>query len=374
MRSLCQLSDDVRVRKMIHGRSRLQWGLLLILTALLGLFGAAVVGAEPARQDGVTVALEPAQITRPAGDPFDVNVVINGVKDLGAFQITLKYDPALVQVDKATFGKFIGSTDRSVVQLDPRVDPAAGQVVVGAATVGAQPGASGKGILLTLSFTAMQAGQGELALAQVLLTDTKAALISATAVGSKIDFTGSIVVPTATQAPATPIATLAPSPTVYATLTTAPTATSELVATPEPAATELSSAAASATPSETQEPIETLVVRALRERPRPGAPLRPWGRRFRSGLPLLRGRRLRRLRATPTGTPAAETTPVTPVETTVPAPGKEATPVLGAAVSPTPTPAPLRAGGSAGPFLIVGGLVVAAVAIFLWWRGRRKGV
>ena len=77
-----------------------------------------------------------------------------------------------------TLGEFIGSTERDVVPLGPAVDSAAGQVSVGAFTSGAAAGAKGKGVLVTVACTAMRAGQGPLALADVVLSDTKAAMPS----------------------------------------------------------------------------------------------------------------------------------------------------------------------------------------------------
>jgi hypothetical protein len=231
-----QISSKAVIQAVTSGRRYLRLGTALFLIAVLCSWSSLAVLAAPAGQSTVTVAVEPADITKAAGDQFDVDVVISGVADLGAFELSLRFDPALVQVDKAVIGEFVGSSNRTVVPLGPQVDQAGGKVNLGAVTVGTQPGAKGKGVLLTVSCTALRAGQGQLALDAVRLTDTKGQSIAATPAGGKVDFTGDVVVPTMTATLVTP--TLTPEPTAtliptfaVPTITATPTTTSEPTAT-----------------------------------------------------------------------------------------------------------------------------------------------
>jgi hypothetical protein len=254
-----QISSAASIQVVASRKRFSRLGTVLILIAVLCSWSGLDVSAAPSGQSTVSVAVQPAEIIKAAGDQFEVDVVINGVADLGAFELSLRYDPALVQVDKAVIGKLVGSSNRTVVPLGPQVDQAAGKVALGAVTVGTQPGAKGNGVLMTLSCTALRAGQGQLTLDAVRLTDTKGQSITATPVDGKVIFTGDVVVPTMTATPVTPTltptltATLIPTfavPTITATPTTTaePTAVPTLTATIEPTAAVAATAVGGATP------------------------------------------------------------------------------------------------------------------------------
>lgn len=79
-----------------------------------------------------------------------------------------------------TLGDFLGSSGRNVSPLPPRVDNTAGQATFGAFTYGNAPGASGGGILATITLIPQANGESVLSLQNPQMTDTAARLIPVT--------------------------------------------------------------------------------------------------------------------------------------------------------------------------------------------------
>lgn len=328
----------------------------VLLAVLLYPWIGTAATAMPNQQSTVTVAVVPVDTSKAAGDQFEIRIEVTGVTDLGAFELALRYDAALVQVDKATLGEFIGSTERAVVPLGPNIDAAEGRLVIGAITTGTDAGAEGQGVLATLSCTALRAGTGTLQLEAVRLSDAQGQPIAATAADGSVTFTGSVVVPTATPAPVTPTATLIPLP---------PTATLIPIATappsPSPSATETpaptqTAAPATATPAETLEPLETRILKVA------SATVQAW--QTEAAL----------WTATPTATATPEPT-ATPNPAATAEPGA-ATPVSSPGAPAVTPAAPNASQSSSGAGLAVG-LSAAAVAlgaggVYLWRRGRPR--
>ncbi len=345
----------------VHRAFRLSMAVLLAVL-LYPWIGTAAT-AMPTQQSTVTVAVVPADTSKAAGDQFEISIEVTGVMDLGAFELSLRYDAALVQVDKATLGEFIGSTERTVVPLGPNIEAAEGRLVIGAITTGTDAGAEGQGVLATLSFTALRAGTGTLQLEAVRLSDTKGQPIAAAAADGSVRFTGSTVVPTATPAPVTPTATLIPLPP---TATLVPIATA-VPPSPSPSATETpaptqTAVPATATPAETLEPLETRILKVA------SATVQAWQTEAASWT------------ATPTATATPEPT-ATPAPTATPNPATTAEPGAATSVSSpvafAATPVASNAPQSQSGAGLVVGLGAAAVAlgaggVYLWRRGRPK--
>ena len=120
----------------------------------------------------LTFAISPAMQTVAVGDAVTVNVLVGGAADAVSFQFTLSYDPAVLQFVDASIGPFITSSGRPLVAAPP---PAvgSGKVTFGAATGGSSPGATGSGVLATLTFRALKAGSSDLDLSDgVIVTGT----------------------------------------------------------------------------------------------------------------------------------------------------------------------------------------------------------
>jgi len=133
--------------------------------------GQIQVGAPPTTI--VEIDPESQQIPSP-GDTTEVNVKVEDVINLGAFEFTLKYDGSIVKILQATdvqLGDFLGSTGRTVVPTGPEIDNDAGEMTFGAFTFGANPGPDGDGVLATITFTAQSEGDSLLDLTNVQVTN-----------------------------------------------------------------------------------------------------------------------------------------------------------------------------------------------------------
>ncbi|MEX1254373.1 MAG: cohesin domain-containing protein, partial [Dehalococcoidia bacterium] len=119
---------------------------------------------------GLTVCLQPVSQKITRGDQTTVEVVVDNVNGLGAFQVTLGYNQALVSPADIAVGTFLGSTSRAVVCLEPASDPGFLQLVC--TTLGLAPaGPSGSGTLGVVTFEGIGAGLSPLSLQDVILTN-----------------------------------------------------------------------------------------------------------------------------------------------------------------------------------------------------------
>ena len=100
--------------------------------------------------------------------------------DLGGFQFGLSHNPIAVHVDGATLGDFLGSGGRSTAAVGPVIDNESGHVTFAGFSYGDVPGASGDGVLATLSLTALGPGATALTLEEVQVLDTKGQLMEVT--------------------------------------------------------------------------------------------------------------------------------------------------------------------------------------------------
>lgn len=168
-----------------------------------------------------TVAVTPASL---AGAPFvalDVPIEIQNVCDLGAFEFSLSYDPALLQFASVTYESFIGSTGRAVQCFAPTV--LTGLVRASCVTLGAAPpGASGVGPLATVRFIPLALGSAVLDVHDVVLLAPNASTIPASVADGLAAITACPACPTVTPTNTstftnTPAPTLTPTPTATAT-------------------------------------------------------------------------------------------------------------------------------------------------------------
>ena len=209
--------------------------LIIALLSALITISASAVAPDP------RVRIEPAHSAVSPGETFAIEVMIEGAKDLGAFQFELTYDPSIVRVQETALGDFLESTGRSVVPLGPQVDNVAGKVAFGAISFGVGPGPDGRGTLAVVTLTARGEGGTALDLRDVQVLDTGGSPQPVTVEGARLTVRGGaapartltptlapspLPTPTTTKAPAAGIITAAP------TLTPSPPATSQL--TPNP--------------------------------------------------------------------------------------------------------------------------------------------
>ena len=206
----------------------------LIIICLLALIVAPLnIREVGAVAPGATVRLEPADSVVGLNKTFAVQVMIEDVNDLGAFQFELAYDSSILQIQEATLGDFLGSTGRSVLPIGPEVDNEEGRMLFGAISFPSEPGPSGTGVLATITWFARREGSTALDLpkVQVLDTVTNAQLVAVEGGRVVVGDAGKVTqAPVgATTAPTLTPATL-PSPTPLITIAApAPTGPSSWV-------------------------------------------------------------------------------------------------------------------------------------------------
>jgi hypothetical protein len=85
----------------------------------------------------------------------------NSVNDLYGVAFDLRYPSNLLQLVQASSGPFLGSAT-----LESVPGSSSGLIIVGLSKLGAVSGASGSGVLMTLEFRAIAAGQGSFSFEQ----------------------------------------------------------------------------------------------------------------------------------------------------------------------------------------------------------------
>jgi Cohesin domain len=178
---------------------------------------------------GVVACLSPAGQTAFNGDTFNVELVINNVAGLGAFQASVEFDPVVASYVSGAYGPFLGSSGRGVSCDAP--DPVDNKVRLVCRTLGAlPPGPHGNGVLATLTFSGIREGIGLMSLSDFMLTDIEANTIPTDALlGASV-----VVVPAPTPTPGpsptpsdtpTPTKTASPTPTFTVGPSRTPTST-----------------------------------------------------------------------------------------------------------------------------------------------------
>jgi Cohesin domain len=140
---------------------------------------------------------------------FSVDVTVENAADVGAYDVLITYDSAVVGFISATNGPFLASTGREVFCAAPFIRPLTGtlqQLEFGCGTLGPAPppGASGVGTLATVSFQPLAVGVANLTL-DPSLADVSGNTLPAVAYGGQVNIADA---PTAT-----PTSTFTPAPT-----------------------------------------------------------------------------------------------------------------------------------------------------------------
>jgi hypothetical protein len=125
---------------------------------------------------GIILKITPETLCMTEGmSMFDVDVGIENVTDLGAFQFDVCYDSALIAVENESsivVDSFLGSTGRAVEQPIITVDNNSGKTNVLVLSTGNSPGPNGNGILAKIKFAVkgLLGSQSTLSLTGVQIT------------------------------------------------------------------------------------------------------------------------------------------------------------------------------------------------------------
>jgi hypothetical protein len=266
----------------------------------------------------------PSQEVAP-GEYFSVDVVVQNVTNLGAYDFTLIYNPNIISFDSVSNLTFLGSTGRTVSCPPPVAD---GWVLrFGCVTTGlAIPGPSGSGQLAEIIFRAADPvpspGWTVLELQDIGLADPLGGSIAAATAGGSV----SVLAPTPTAtATRTPTRTSTPAPTETYT----PTPTSTDTDTPTPTET------FTPTPTETYVPTPTPTETFT---PTPTETFTPTPTETYTPTPTDAAIPTPTETFTPTPTETYLPTP-TPTDTDTPTPTETFTPTPTETYTPTPTDA-----------------------------------
>jgi hypothetical protein len=145
--------------------------------------------AAPTASVGIgtaTLTLVPPAVPPGVRQTFMVVVRISGATDLGAYQITPAFDPALLELLNIRDGAFLGSTGRTPSCGVDRAPPPLAPTFF-CATAGSSPaGPSGEGELATMEFRALAGGTVELRMQQVVLTTPEGVEVPVVAEGTTL--------------------------------------------------------------------------------------------------------------------------------------------------------------------------------------------
>jgi len=112
-----------------------------------------------------------------SGGTFTVDIAIADAVNLGGFQFTLAFSPAIVHVEGVELGDFLGSTGRNASPLGPQVDNQGGTVLFDGFSYGDPLGPDGSGVVGTISFSPQAGGASHLHLQSVQVTNTATEVI-----------------------------------------------------------------------------------------------------------------------------------------------------------------------------------------------------
>jgi hypothetical protein len=145
---------------------RPRWTLRLCAAACAALL------ALPATADtavlGATGSPDPALV----GAPLNVAVSIDGIADLYAWQFSLLFDPAVLQVSSVSAGSFLSAAGPTFF-VPGSIDNTLGRIGFVIETIqGASPGVSGSGTLAQVSFDVVGAGTSALNFSNVVFLDS----------------------------------------------------------------------------------------------------------------------------------------------------------------------------------------------------------
>jgi Cohesin domain len=144
---------------------------------LCGVLAVAGAASLPAAAQTVSV-----NATGPAvpGSSVTLQVLINGIVDLYAFQFSLSFNPAVLQATGVTEGAFLPAGGGTTFD-DGTIDNALGKVsLVFDSLSGFVPGVSGNGVLASMNFNVIAAGTSPLTFSDLLFLNSQLADITVT--------------------------------------------------------------------------------------------------------------------------------------------------------------------------------------------------
>lgn len=136
-----------------------------ILICLAGVFLFFGIRQNISQGQITIVSIQPVSQSLAIGSQVLVNVAITDVQDLYSCQISLSYDPNILEYQGVTEGAFLNQNgEAATFHLDPKISLGSLQGYA-ISRVGIVPGVNGTGTLATFRFTAIRSGTSAITLA-----------------------------------------------------------------------------------------------------------------------------------------------------------------------------------------------------------------
>ncbi len=140
---------------------------LALVSAFALILGVSVI----ARAQSASGRLEASPPAPRAGEDVTVDVRVDGVESVAAFQATLQWDPAELSFSEGALGEFLGASGRNVTFVPPFGEPGRLTFAAFSESETPRPGASGSGVLFSVRLRTLRAGDVSIALEELLLSD-----------------------------------------------------------------------------------------------------------------------------------------------------------------------------------------------------------
>jgi len=217
-RGRAPLVSRSNARRAALGAAAVALALIALVVSSSPSLTPAVGAQEPSPTPSTIMSVDPPSQSVTAGNNVVVTIRVDDVTNLAAYEFEIDYEQTVLAFQSVVNGPFLGSTGRAVTCLSPQLGH--GTVRYGCVTFGASPpGASGDGVLATLTFTTSCTGFSPLDFNIAGLGDALGAGIDKQIQDGSATVTGGGVCPTPTVTPTPGPATPTPSPTDTATAT-----------------------------------------------------------------------------------------------------------------------------------------------------------
>jgi general secretion pathway protein D len=136
---------------------------------------AAVYSITPAANSAGAAAqirFNPERVTLRSGDSEIVGVSVEGVSDLFAIPLLLKYDPAVIEIVEVRDGGFLSGGTQAVAIVQ-RIDAQKGEVMISCTRGPHAPGVNGSGTILGLVVKAVSAGDARIQITEARPQDSQ---------------------------------------------------------------------------------------------------------------------------------------------------------------------------------------------------------
>ncbi len=133
--------------------------LLAFISALKGMQANAVT----------TISVSPSSVTVMVGQSFSIDVTISAVSNLYGWEYKLRWNASLLSAVSVVEGSFLETAGNTF--FVPKINNTAGSMIVDCTLLGDVWGVSGSGILSTVSFNVITAGETLLDLQDTMLID-----------------------------------------------------------------------------------------------------------------------------------------------------------------------------------------------------------